>query len=250
MKALFTVMLLFVATIVAAADKGPEDMVLAGPDSAKIGESIRLRLDGLPNVELSKTMDQQLAWMSKIRVITSAPKGLTDKDYTLDQQLSIKISPFQWTFTLDFKATKPGDYVLVIDWNDPPYGLTFHRITVGGSAVPLTDPTKPAPSDPNNPTPNNPKVDRVTWVWEKDSGPVPQYVSAALQRINAARSGVVASDFEDDTTDGNGEVPDQFKVALAASKTAGVPVLVLQAGSVVVRAWKPSTEAEIMESIQ
>lgn len=250
MKTFTAIAILLLSSAVFAADKGPEDMVLVGPDSAKIGESVRLRLDGLPNVELSKTMDQQLAWMSKIRVITSAPKGVTEKDFTLDQQLSIKISPFQWTFALDFKASKPGDYVLVIDWNDPPYGLTFHRITVGGSAVPSPDPTKPAPSDPISPNPNNPKVDRVTWVWEKDSGPVPRYVATALQRINAERSGVVASDFEDDTTDGNGEVPDQFKAALAASKTAGVPVLVLQAGSVVVRAWKPSTEAEIMEAIQ
>jgi hypothetical protein len=250
MRSAITILLLCVSGVLRAADGGPADLALVGVDSAKIGESVRLRLDGLPAVDLTKTMNEQLAWLSQVRIITSAPKGVAQGEYTLDQQLSIKVSPFQWTFSLDFSAKKPGDFVLIVDWNESPYGLVYHRISVGGT-VP-TDPTFP-PDDPNHPPndPNNPqKIDRVTYVWEKDSGPVPRQVSAALQRINAERSGIVASEFEDDTTDGNGEVPDQYKAALAASKTAGVPVLGLQAGPVVVKAWNPSTEAEIMEAIQ
>ena len=250
MKPFLSIALLMFAAVVCAADRGPEDMVLTGPDSAKVGESIRLRLDGLPSVELAKTMNEQLSWMSKVRVITSAPKGVANSDYTLDQQLSIKVSPFQWTFALDFKANKPGDYIVIVDWNEGNFGLTFHRIVVGGSAVPPADPTLP-PEDPNHP-PNPSKIDRVTWVWEKDNGPVPRHVAAALQRINADRSaGVFASDFEDDTVDGDGQVPDQYKAALEASKTAGVPVLVFQSGSTVVKTMKdPKTEAEIMEALK
>lgn len=246
MRSAIAILLLCVSSILNAAESGPENLSLVGVDSAKVGESVRLRLDGLPSVDLTKTMNEQLAWMSDVRIVMDSPKGVTQADYTLDQQLSIKVSPFQWTFSLDFAAKKPGDYVVIVDWNSAPYGLVHHRISVGGAAP--TDPTLP-PDDPNHP-PNPLKIDRVTWVWEKDSGPIPRHVASALQRINAELSGIVASDFEDDTTDGNGEVPDQFKVALTASKTAGVPVLVLQAGSMVVKAWKPSTEAEIMEAIR
>jgi hypothetical protein len=246
MRPFLALPLLLLAAIATAADKGPEDLKLSGPASAAIGELVRLRLDGLPNVELAKTMDQQLSWMSKVRVITSAPTGVTDQDYTLDQQLSIKVSPFQWTFALDFAAKRPGDYVIIVDWNEAPFGLSFHRISVGGQVVPPSDPT-----NPQVPTVTPSKIDRVTYVWEKDNGPIPRPVSAALQRINAEASGVVATEFEQNSPDGTGETPEQYKIALEVAKKVGLPALVVQSGKTVVTVVKdPKTEASVMEVVK
>jgi hypothetical protein len=94
-------------------------------------------------------MSEQLSWMGKVRIITAAPRGVTESDYTLDQQLSIRVGPFQWTFSLDFVARKPGDYVVLCDWNEEPYGLALHRITVGGGKPqPPDNPDPPVPPPP------------------------------------------------------------------------------------------------------
>lgn len=233
-----------------AADSGPADMALSGPDSSRVGESVRLRLDGLPAVDLTKTMSEQLAWLSQVKILTAAPKGVSAGDYTLDQQLSIKVSPFQWTFAIDFAAKKAGDYVVIVDWNEAPFGLVYHRVQVGGGG-PGPDPTQP--SDPSDPTdPQTPaRIDRVTYVWEKDSGPLPRPVSAALQSINAAGSGVVATEFEDDSTDGEGEVPEQYRIALAAARKAGLPAVVYQSGVNVVTVVKdPRTKEAVLEVLK
>lgn len=75
-------------------------------------------------------------------------------------------------------------------------------------------------------------VDRVTYVYEKDQGGVPPAVAVALMELNAAGS-IVATEFEDDTVDGDGEVPEQYKIASGAATT--IPCVVAQDGAVVVR---------------
>jgi hypothetical protein len=105
------------------------------------------------------------------------------------------------------------------------------------------DPTVPpvAPVDPLK------KTTRVTFVYEKDQSNTPRPVAAALQRLNTM--GILASEFEEDSLDGSGEVPDQYKIALEAARSAGLPALVVQSGDVVKRVVKnPTTEAAVMEA--
>lgn len=93
------------------------------------------------------------------------------------------------------------------------------------------------------------KATRATYVYEKDETAVPAGVLSALNKLN--RLGVVATPFEADTIDGGGEVPDQYRVALAAAKEAGLPALVVQAGDQVLRTVKaPTTEEAVMEAGQ
>ncbi len=92
-------------------------------------------------------------------------------------------------------------------------------------------------------------IDRVTYVYEKDEGAVPRQVSFALRQLNA-KGDILASSFEKDTTDGDNEIPDQYKIALAAGRDAGLPCLVVQAGERVVRVVKdPQTEADVEGAI-
>lgn len=91
------------------------------------------------------------------------------------------------------------------------------------------------------------KVTAAVYVYEKDDTAVPSAVRAAFSTLN--KGGIVATEFEEDTVDGSGEVPDQYKVPLAAAKATGLPALVVTAGDKVVRTVKdPKTAAQVLEA--
>lgn len=91
------------------------------------------------------------------------------------------------------------------------------------------------------------KADAATYVYEKDANPVPAPVRSALNTLN--RQGIKANEFEQDTKDGTGDVPEQFKVPLVAAKEAGLPALVVTGEGKVIRTVKaPTTEQQVLEA--
>lgn len=136
----------------------------------------------------------------------------------------------------------------------------FGGIVLGGTPPvnppnppPVVDP-KPVdpPVDPPKPPDPKKKVARVTYVYEKDQGSVPRPVSAALQRINREHAGtIVASEFEEDTVNGEGKTPAQFKSALDQARNAGLPALIVEAvdGTILNVVDRPVTEETVMEAI-
>jgi hypothetical protein len=77
-----------------------------------------------------------------------------------------------------------------------------------------------------------PAVTAAVYVYEKDQTAVPTGVVVGLNILNRDR-GIVATLLEADTTDGDGEIPDQYRPALAAAKDRGLPALVVLSGSTV-----------------
>lgn len=141
--------------------------------------------------------------------------------------------------TLTLLETPDGKLIGVVKLPDgqshflPPTSITFIR-------VPKPDPT---------PDPVTTKVDRVTYVYEKDQGAVFPNARVALIKLNADKK-VTATEFEDDTVDGDRQVPDQYKIALAKARDVGLPCLVVQSGSNVVKTMKvtaATTTNEILE---
>lgn len=112
----------------------------------------------------------------------------------------------------------PGKYIVIFIADNVADGLSTTTLTLGGA-------TPEEPVDPQNP-PSQRKVTAVTYVYEKDKGLVPKGVAKALQELNDGGS-IVATEFEEDTVDGDGNVPDQYKAALTAAKEAGIPCLVV-----------------------
>jgi hypothetical protein len=90
---------------------------------------------------------------------------------------------------------------------------------------------------------------QVTYVYEKDSGGVPSFVGAALNALNRREPPILATPFEEDTTDNDSQVPDQYKIALEAARKSGLPALVVQAGDKVVKAVK-DPKPEDFESVK
>lgn len=105
----------------------------------------------------------------------------------------------------------------------------------GGSPIDIIKPT--------------PKVDAVTCVYDRMKFSVPPAVLGAFDKLN--RQGIRAGLFEVTTRDGEGQVPDQHKVADAAAKDHGVPAIVVEGGGEVVKvftATKETTEQEVLEA--
>lgn len=116
--------------------------------------------------------------------------------------------------------------------------------------VPGTPLTPPGPAPAPTPAPVSPStVTAAVYVYEKDDGPVPPGVSAGIDRLNRERN-ITASLFEDDTVDGTGETPDQYKPALAAAKAKSIPSLVVLAGTNAVKVVeKPTTAEQILGAV-
>lgn len=124
-------------------DSSPADLAIVGPATTDVGKPITLTITGLPEVKLDQTIGQQVEWVKLLRFDTSAPEGV---DVSLEKELVMSVSPWQWKLRVTMFCPKAGVYVLVCDWNEPPYGLALHRVTAGGVTPP--DPPVPPVPDP------------------------------------------------------------------------------------------------------
>lgn len=256
MKRFLVLLLLFCSTVAAQTFeiKGPANKIKGGKlqflPVTGIDESIKDKLQQ-PKVE---PFDDSVtcALLGDVIVFEAEPKQ--------DTKYTITIGLNEWrkgaeTFLVGMKSA--GVPKEVIDRQvellnelekTHPYRYGTCVVEVAGS-VPFspTDPNQPAPQTPTDP---NRKVSQVTYVFEKDTTSVPRPVSLALRRINAESSGfVVATEFEEDTLNALGQVPEQYKIALAEARKAGLPALVVQSGATVLRVLKaPTTEEQVIEA--
>jgi len=147
-----------------------------------------------------------------------------------------------------FASPIPGDYTFVLvvagtnSNSGPAAAMATHTVTLIGPSPPPV-----APTDPTDP-PLTLRPTAATYIYEKDQSAVPPPVLSAISQLNAAGS-LVATVFEQDTTDGDGQVPDQYQAALIAAKAAGLPCLVVLAGDRVLRVVRsPTTLEAVLEA--
>ena len=145
---------------------------------------------------------------------------------------------------------KPGRYeaeFLYIDYESGKYEEEMFVIVMGDLPPPdIVEPNKPTPTPT---TPAIDKIDRVTVVYEKDEAVITPPVAKALSLLN--RQGIIATEFEVDTVDGDNETPEQYREAKKAAEREGLPSAVFQSGAKVVSTIKilPATTTEqIMEA--
>lgn len=93
------------------------------------------------------------------------------------------------------------------------------------------------------------KATAATYFYEKDQTAIPAAVMSGINKLNLA--GIVATTCEANPDDGTGDVPDQYKIPLAAAREAGLPALVVMAGDKVLRVVKnPATLEQVVEAAQ
>jgi hypothetical protein len=150
------------------------------------------------------------------------------------------------------ETSTPGAYRVIVAGIDDESvsSILWHReLTVGPKVIPPEPgPDPPRPDEPAPPTPVDPsKITAVTYVYEKDDTAIPSAVHVALNKLN--RQGITATIFEQNTFDGDGQIPDQYAAALVAAKANGLPSLVVLADRKVVRTVKsPTTEDQVLEA--
>jgi hypothetical protein len=95
------------------------------------------------------------------------------------------------------------------------------------------------------------KATAATYVYEKDQGGIPPAVASALDTLNRRTPPVSATPFEQNTTDGTGDTPEQYKLPLEAAKKAGLPALVVMADKTVIAVVKaPTTVEQVLEAVK
>lgn len=243
-----------------------DEITISAPTKpVRPGRTVRLLVSGITDQEL----------ISSAAVVTP-PSGVSLEDIDVFPGKTWQNIPY-----IDFSAESPGKYLIEVSVN--PWQTRLEDVTrdveatgieeaaqlrVVVSVISEKHPSKsgscvvevagtvppPKPTDPTTPPlviPPNTKVDRVTYVYEKDQNNVPKPVASALERINRESTGlIVASEFEEDTINGIGVTPAQYKIALDAARSAGLPALIVQSGATVVRVLKsPTTEDEVLKSI-
>lgn len=123
---------------------------------------------------------------------------------------------------------------------------------------PVAPPAVPPVVDPANPPvgPDAPPVVAPTtkptaayYIFEKDDGAVPPAVQTGLDRLLREKK-IDARSIEQHVTDGTDRTPEAFKAPIAAAKQAGLPALVVLAGSEILSVTKsPTTEDAILKEV-
>lgn len=208
---------------------------IAVNESYQLGEPIVATAEG----------DKSAAFDWRAQNIVTLPGGVEVLGLDEAQVIADGAKAFIWS--------KPGKYrveLTIATVADGRAVLSRHHATFTvGEVPPVPVPPEPEPDKPDVPAPTT-KATAATYFYEKDETPVPNAVMAALNTLNSDRK-IKATLFEDDNTDGAGDVPEQYKAALAAAREAGLPALVVSAGdNVLVIVRKPTTVEEILEAVK
>ena len=123
------------------------EISISGPTEADPGEMVRLRLDGLPDVDLAGVVADEVEWFDSLTLAFSPPVESTT---VIDEELTMTVRPFRWRYRVEFVPDRLGAYLIVVSWRlDDADQLLVHRVEVGGSRP---DPPEPDP-DPDDPIP-------------------------------------------------------------------------------------------------
>ena len=164
-----------------------------------------------------------------------------------------------------FLNPKPGRYEFALSVQLPlgvsaenptgqdPFAEDALVVTVGGS--PPAPPAPPPPvvvvPDPTVPPVVVPstKPTAAYYIFEKDDGAVPPAVQTGLDRLLREKK-VDARSVELPFIDGTGRTPAVFESPIAAAKQAGLPALVVMAGTEIVSVvLNPTTEEAILKEV-
>ncbi|WP_455387607.1 hypothetical protein [Petrachloros mirabilis] len=107
---------------------------IAGPTQAKSGETVILRLQGTPTIDLTKPLVDQLQWLmgpDRLFAYLQIPK---QPMVPLDVEGTIVFSVDGATMRpqVSFPAGEPGEYRFIVDWNFGQNQLVEHIVTVQG----------------------------------------------------------------------------------------------------------------------
>lgn len=117
--------------------KGPQDVKFVGPKTGAIKVPVVVTVTGLPTVDLQKPISDATGWVKNLRFQIEGPENAKVE---MTKELSMSIDPFAWRLRLEVVAETPGVYDIICDWNEAPFGLAVHRVTIGDVPSPVSAP--------------------------------------------------------------------------------------------------------------
>lgn len=195
MKYISCILILLLATVSVGQDLtvpgfSPEQaeaatpITIVGPDKAKSGDTVTLRLAGTPAVDLSKPLVDQLDWLmgdQRLFVYVQMPgKPMVPLD--VEGTIVFSITGATMRPQVQFGVADPGEYRLVVDWNYGQNQLVEHIVAVEG------DQPNPQPGPDPQPGPI-PSGTRLALILHESSEISPQQaaVAEALRRHLASK---------------------------------------------------------------
>ena len=127
-------------------------------------------------------------------------------------------------------------------WKALVLAVAFGLIVGGGGGISL--PNLQLPGMPSWLTFNT-RATAAVYTFEKDQTSIPNDIADALDKLNRRTPPIVATVDEIDTTDGKGDVPEQYKASRPAAKAAGLPALVTLSNGKVLKAIKEPKVADL-----
>lgn len=116
------------------AQVAPSDLAIDGPREGFVGEEIVLRVSGFPKLDLDRPLRESLAWTEHVQFISSAPDACTCE---IVPELTFNLFTQDAILKLRVTADVAGTLVVVADWNEPPFGLAMHRMSIRTRAPPV-----------------------------------------------------------------------------------------------------------------
>lgn len=174
-----------------------------------------------------------------------AAKGNADRVHWSSE--AVFRGPYEGGKVIVFSSPVPGRFVFTLAGADADeIGQVVHVVTVGPPLPPSPIPVPPAPIPPVDPTV---RPNRATYIYESRQGAPPPPVLAALSKLNVP-GGFVASAIDQHVLTGKGQIPVQYYSALEAAKKAGIPCLVIESASGVLRVVKsPQTAKDVTDAV-
>jgi hypothetical protein len=191
-----------------------------------------------------------------------------------DVELSSKVGDPQWQVDPDTQTRRrEGDRTLSLSTNVEGRYVVFAAglvdgkvktwripIIVSGGVPTVAPPTKPtlppatpapSPTVPVAPVAPVQTVTAAVYVYDYvENGSVPSEVLVGLNRLNLEKK-IRATNMTVETPDGEGEIPEQYKIPYKVAKEKGLPGLVLLAGDVVVDYVKdPKTADQVFNAVK
>lgn len=204
--------------------------ILAGDLAASASLAGTIEVEDRDPIVLTADVEVPDGWSSLVEWDVDKPaKG---REFENGSKLCIWAPPGQHEVTLAVTMAKVVDGAIQFKKQKKVYVLKVRG-----------PPDQPEPSQPSQPTTTDKKVTQVTYVYERTESTVPGSVQTLFRQLNGR--GVLATAVDDDTITGTGQIPEQYRVAFAAAKEAGLPCLVVQSGDVVLKAVRSPTAADL-----
>lgn len=220
-----------------------------GPTEAKLGDEVTLSFSGVPSIDLSEPLLNQLNWLlgdDRMFVYLQTPgKAMAP----LDVEATIVFSTDGATLRpqVAFVAAEEGEHRVIVDWNYDQNQIAEHVVTVVGEQEP----------DPPEPTPGSLSVLLSYEAGDQtavDPAQADILTNPSLRKYLdehcVVEDGQPAWRFLDLSEDTGSNMPEAWQAVIARARGKATPWLIIDNGNATYEGPCPTSVADLLAKLQ